>query len=69
MDHNDKPPEEAKRSMTVSWPHDQWERIESAARILSEQEHFEVTPTDIIRSGAVRRADDVHASAGKAQAA
>ena len=51
--------EDYHRSMTVRWPQEQWERIEEAARVLGEREHLEITPTDIIRSGANRRADEI----------
>lgn len=47
------------RSHTVRWPADEWERIEAAARRLGDREHIDITPTDIIRSGAMRRAEQI----------
>ena len=37
----------------------QWEKIEAAAAALNEREHLGVDAADIIRSGAVRRADEI----------
>jgi len=47
------------QSHTVRWPQEDWERIKDAARALGEREHIPITPTDIIRSGAIRRADEI----------
>lgn len=47
------------RALTVRWPADHFEKIEEAARVLSERERYTVTPTDIIRSGAVLRAEEI----------
>ena len=43
----------------VRWKRDEWNRISEAATILRDREHIEITPTDIIRSGAIRRADEI----------
>lgn len=43
----------------VKWRGEEWDRIEAAAAAMTEREHFPVSPTDIIRSGAVRRADEI----------
>lgn len=51
------PPED--KVHAVRWRLDQWERLEAAAATLSEREVLNVTPTDIIRSGAMRRADEI----------
>ena len=38
----------------IGWDHEDWERIEEAARRRGEQEHLDLTPTDIIRAGTRR---------------
>lgn len=47
------------RGLTVRWPAADFERIEAAARLLGDREHIDITPTDIIRSGAIRRAEEI----------
>jgi hypothetical protein len=42
------------RNHAVRWKAEDWERIEEAARIKGAEEHLDLTPTDIIRSGALR---------------
>lgn len=48
----------------MRWDEDDWEGITRVARILSEREHDEITPTSVIRR-AVRRfvADETSAAA------
>lgn len=47
------------RGLTVRWRIADWERIEQAAKALGEREHLRITPTDIVRSGALRRAEEI----------
>lgn len=47
---------------TVRWMIADYEAIEQAAKVLAAREHIEITPTDIIRSGAIRRADEILAT-------
>lgn len=47
------------RGLTIRWHQDHWDRLERAARELSEREHVDVKVTDIIRGGALRRADEI----------
>lgn len=50
-------PEVETRALTVRWPADQFEKIEKAAKTLSEQTGLTATPTDIIRRGALAQAE------------
>jgi hypothetical protein len=43
----------------IRWLPDDWKKVEEAARVLGEREHLEITPTDIIRSGALRHAAEI----------
>ena len=43
----------------IRWLPDDWKKVEEAARIVGEREHMEITPTDIIRSGALRWASEI----------
>lgn len=47
------------RSLTIRWPAEDFAKIEEAAKAKSEQEQYTVTPTDIIRSGALMRANEI----------
>ena len=51
MTETDKP---EPRNHAVRWKAEDWARIEEAARVKGEQEHLQLTATDIIRSGALR---------------
>lgn len=42
------------RNHAVRWKAADWERIEEAAAKKGAEEHLDLTPTDIIRSGALR---------------
>jgi len=60
MADTDKHGEQAEeRGLTIRWKIPDWERIQAAAQALSEREHFPVSPTDIIRSGAMRRVEEI----------
>ena len=44
---------------SVRWRVEQWQRLEQAAALLGEREVLNVSVSDIIRSGAMRRADEI----------
>lgn len=50
---------ELEKGLTIRWKGPEWERILQAAETLSEREHFRHTPTDVIRSGAMRWVEDI----------
>jgi uncharacterized protein (DUF1778 family) len=47
------------RGLTVRWKIADYELLEEAARVLGQREHLSITTTDIIRSGALRRAEEI----------
>lgn len=47
------------RPHTIRWDSADWERIEAAASRLSEQQHLDLAPVDIIRSGTRRFVDEI----------
>lgn len=50
---------QAGRKHTVVWDPEDWQRIEEAARVKSEQEHMDLLAVDIIRSGTRRYVEEV----------
>lgn len=59
MSDKDNEPTQAERGLTVRWRVADLDRIAAAARALGQREHIDVTVTDIIRSGAIRRAEEI----------
>lgn len=47
------------RALTIRFDASDFELIQEAARVLGEREHIKSTPTDVIRGGAVRRAQEI----------
>lgn len=47
------------RKHTVLWRPEDWERIEQAAKVISDREHIEVAPVDLIRGSTMRRVDEI----------
>jgi hypothetical protein len=64
MTEPEKPEATEKRHMVI-WQLEDWEKLEAAAALMNEREHLSLIPADIIRSGAIRRAEEIlgHASA------
>lgn len=50
---------ESSKSHTIRWDSGVWEKVEAAARVLSYRQHIDLNPTDIIRAGASRFADEI----------
>lgn len=49
-------------NLPVKWNGTDWAKLTAAADVLTARENFKITPTDIIRSGALRRAEEVLAA-------
>lgn len=47
------------RIHAVRWDRDVFARLERAAEVWSEREHLSLTVADVIRTGAIRRADEI----------
>lgn len=50
------------RNHPVRWSPEEWKKIEDAAHAWGEREHVNFTPTDVIRSGTMRRCEDLMVS-------
>lgn len=50
---------EPSKQLNVLWDAGDWKRINEAAEALGAREHFDYTPTDIIRSGTRRFVDEI----------
>jgi len=47
------------KGLTIRWDGDLYERIEQAARVLSEREHLDVNTTDLIRRAVRREVEEI----------
>lgn len=59
-------PVKPEKKHTVIWDGEDWEKLEKAAQALNEREHLTLGAVDIIRSGALRRAEEILTGTGSA---
>lgn len=52
-------PVKPEKKHTVIWNGDDWEKIARAAKVLGGREDIELKEVHIIRSGAIRRAEEI----------
>ena len=50
---------EGRKVHPVGWEADEWARLLEAARVMSAQQHLDLGPTDVIRSGTRRFVDEL----------
>lgn len=54
--------------VTIALTPTEYSRIEEAARLMSARDDFGITMSDVVRSGGLRRAEEILAGAGAASA-